>query len=288
MFFNFSTVSPDRPVICWWSGGVTSAVACWLAVQQFGTTCVKAVMLDTMNEDEDTERFRIECEELYGIPIIKIRNEEYNSIEDVWRRYNSLNVATGAICSTDLKRKTREKYQRENPYSFQVFGFEADSKEFNRAKSLAANYPESRPIFPLIYRMISKQTCIKILEQVGIRAPQVYHLGFQNNNCFKTGCVQGGIGYWQKMRIEFPEKFDKMAALEHELTDKKGSPVTMLKDQGKNGGLVFLKPHPTYPDVKDMSMMRGRPPKSMVDCNGMCGVNDMSPLDQSEINFQEE
>lgn len=27
----------------------------------------------------------------------------------------------------------------------------------------------------------------------------MYKLGFTNNNCFGTGCVQGGIGYWQKV-----------------------------------------------------------------------------------------
>lgn len=37
--------------------------------------------------------------------------------------------------------------------------------------------------------------------------------GLKNNNCFSTGCVQGGIGYWQKMEKEFPEKFNVMADL---------------------------------------------------------------------------
>ena len=96
----------------------------------------------------------------------------------------------------------------------------------------------------------------------------MYKMGFLNNNCFKTGCVQGGIGYWQKMKRDFPEKFDAMSKVEHDLTDLKGKPVTMLKDQSKRGGLVFLKPHPKYPNIKDITKMRGREPKPLFECNG--------------------
>jgi hypothetical protein len=98
-----------------------------------------------------------------------------------------------------------------------------------------------------------KKKCIEIVQDVNIEIPEMYKLGFQNNNCFNTGCVQGGIGYWQKMKKEFPEKFNVMADLEHELTDLKGEPITMLKDQSndskeaiktdKKANLVFLKRH---------------------------------------------
>ena len=61
-----------------------------------------------------------------------------------------------------------------------------------------------------------------------------------------------------------------MAMREHEITDLKGEPVTICKDQSKGGGLVFLKPHPKYPDMKDISMMKGRPPEMLIECNGFC------------------
>ena len=62
----------------------------------------------------------------------------------------------------------------------------------------------------------------------------------------------------------------------------------MLKDQGKNKGLVFLKPHPKYPDVKDITMMRGREPKPLFECNGFCGTNDLEerPKEEQDINYQ--
>lgn len=282
----FKGVSKENPVIAWWSGGITSAVACKLAIDWFGDNVV-VVMIDTRNEDDDTYRFKSDCERIYGKEIQTIRNKEYESIQQVWEKYLSLNVATGAICSTDLKRQVREQYQKKHSFSYQVFGFELEEAK-TRAKAMKKNYQKSNPIFPLIYELLSKKDCIKIVQDWGIQTPITYQLGFHNNNCFKTGCVQGGIGYWQKMQREFPDKFDAMAKMEHDLTNKKGQPVTMLKDQGKDKGLVFLKPHPTYPSMKDISMMKGREPKPLMECNGFCGVNDLSPANPTsdEINWQ--
>jgi len=85
---------------------------------------------------------------------------------------------------------------------------------------------------------------------------------------------------------EFPDKFEAMADMEHKLTDKSGYPVTMLKDQSneakaaskidKYAALVFLKPHPNYPNHKSLADMDGRPVESLVDCNGFCGLDDLN------------
>ena len=269
----FKEISKDDPVICWFSGGITSAAACKLSIDLFGKENCRCIFMDTRNEDDDTYRFLKDCEKWYGIPIESITREDIPSIQSVWRRYNGLNFAHGAICSSELKRELRKKWQSKNEYSFQIFGFDID--EPKRAKAFTMNYSEAKPFYPLLMLGWSKKMCIKYVQDSGIRVPNAYSYGFHNNNCLKTGCVQGGIGYWQKMQRDFPAKFDEMAAMEHELTDSKGSPVTMLKDQSKGGGKVFLNPHPDYPDVKDISMMKGREPKPLTDCNGFCGVNDL-------------
>ena len=79
-----------------------------------------------------------------------------------------------------------------------------------------------------------------------------------------------------------------MAKVEHELTNLKGSPVTMLKDQAKGGGLLFLKPHPDYPDIKDISQKKGREPKPLLECNGFCVTNDLYPASATyeELNLE--
>lgn len=274
-------------IICWWSGGVTSAVACWIAIGWFGKENCRVINIDTRNEDDDTYRFMKECEVWYGIPIEQISSKEYITIQSVWRKNNSLNTATGAICSSVLKREVRIEWQKENTYRYQVFGFDAD--EVKRALAMKINYADSKPIFPLLGMTLKKKDCIKIIAEQNtlfhsLRLPNPYYEGYHNNNCAKTGCVQGGIGYWQKIQRDAPDKFDTMAAMEHELTDAKGEPVTICKDQGKDKGLVFLKPHPDYPDMKDLSMMKGREPEPLMECNGYCGLDDLNKkLNENEF-----
>lgn len=280
-------------VVCWWSGGVTSAVACRIAIDLFGLDSCRMVMIDTRNEDDDTYRFKKDCEKWYGKDIEVIASDVYPTIQDVWHRFNSLNVATGAICSTNMKRLVRERWQKTNDYDYQVFGFEFEKKEFNRALSMKLNHPKSKAIFPLIMMGYDKNACMEIVKDAGIEIPMMYQLGFNNNNCFKTGCVQGGIGYWKKMKTDFPDKFEKMADLEHELTEKRGSPVTMLKDQGKeakNSGntLVFLRKHPLYPEFKCIDDMMEQKVEPLMECNGFCGINDLNPQNntQNQLNFE--
>lgn len=284
------------PNIGWWSGGVTSAVACKLMVELFGADKCRIIMIDTRNEHEDTYRFKQDCEHWYGIEIESIDgfNDKTQSIQDVWRQSNSLNVAKGAKCSSSLKRDVREKWQKWNLYDRQIFGFEFDKKEFNRANSMKMNYPKAKAYFPLLAFGYSKKDCIDIVESAGIKVPQSYHDGFGNNNCLKTGCVQGGIGYWQKMEREKPDTFDAMANMEHELTNSKGSPVTMLKDQSnsaKESGnvLVFLKPHPDYPNLKSLKDMPPCKVQPLMECNGYCGINDLNERNKTdlELNFQD-
>lgn len=287
----------EKSVICWFSGGVTSAISCWLALNFFGKECCRLISMDTKNEDDDSYRFMKDCEKWFGIEIesitminreIKTKNsiKLYTSIKDVWYKNLSLNVANGAICSSILKRDLRKLWEKENNYSYQIFGYDID--EPKRAKSFTLNYPNAKPFYPLLMLGWSKQMCIDKLNEIGIEIPNAYKLGFHNNNCLKTMCIQGGIGYWQKVEREMPDKFNDMAIVEHELTDLKGKPVTMLKDQSKGGGLVFLKPHPNYSNIKDLSMMKGREPKPLNDCNGFCGVNDLirNPT-ELELNFTE-
>ena len=282
----------EGKVIGWWSGGVTSAVTCKLCIDLYGLENVRLIFIDTFNEDDDTYRFKKDCEEWYGKEIETItrigKDKKYDKIQDVWFKYKSLNVAGGAVCSSELKRELRKEWQKENNFKHQAFGFDGD--EIRRVKSMVNNYRETaKPVFPLLMYGYNKKDCVQILMNEGLKMPRAYVLGFLNNNCLKTGCVQGGIGYWQKMQRDIPENFDKMAQVEHDLTDMKGEPVTMSKDQSKGGGLVFLKPHKDYPLMKDISMMKGREPKPLMDCNGLaCGVTDLDERNptENEINNQ--
>lgn len=314
-----------KKIICWWSGGITSAVACKTALDLFKdkNEC-RVIMIDTVNEDEDTYRFLRDCQKWYGVSIERIsaiKTErvntltgvkynpstatfidigcEFENIQDVWIKHKSLNVATGAICSTQLKRRVREKWQDVNEYDYQIFGFEFDKKECNRALGLHKNHPKAKGIYPLLMMAYDKDDCLRIVQEAGIEIPKMYQLGFRNNNCFKTGCVQGGVGYWQKMERDFPDKFEAMAEMEHKLTALRGEPVTMLKDQSNEAKkiveeteikwkqFVFLKKHTDYPELKCLADMKPQEVKPLFECNGFCGTNDLNPRieTENEINF---
>ena len=288
-------------IACWWSGGVTSAVAVKKTIELYGKENCRILFIDTKNEHDDTYRFLIDCEKWYGMPIETITGlgQKYKSIADIWREKKTLNSATGAICSSELKRKVREKYQKQNPeFIYNVFGYDLD--EAKRAKGMTMNNPKVKAIYPLMMFGLFKKDCIKIIEESGIKIPIGYYMGFLNNNCLKTGCVQGGIGYWQKWERDDIELFNRMADLEHELTDLRGFPVTMLKDQSNESKeklkidkkdksvLVFLKPHPKYSNKSliDMPQQKVEP---LIDCNGYCGTYDLEPKMKEfaqQINFQ--
>lgn len=276
---NKTPLSENGRIIAWWSGGITSAVACYIAVHRFKN--VEICFIDTKNEDPDTYRFLRDCEKyLYGRSMTVLSNPNYDNIEQVWDRYNTLTTAHGAICSTELKREVRESYQNTQTDAAQIFGFENKKKEEKRHKNMRRNYPEINCISLLLAFGYTKGDCISMVERFGIRVPAAYYMEFENNNCLETGCVKGGIGYWQKYKQVFPERFHKMALREHKYTNIEGRPVTICKDQSNEakeiGGYVpvFLEPHSDYPNVKDISMFKGRQPKSLMECHGFCNTID--------------
>jgi hypothetical protein len=40
----------------------------------------------------------------------------------------------------------------------------------------------------------------------------MYQLGFNNANCI--GCPKGGKGYWNRVRVHFPNRFEEMAQIQ--------------------------------------------------------------------------
>ena len=62
----------------------------------------------------------------------------------------------------------------------------------------------------------------------------MYRLGYLNNNCI--GCPKGGMGYWNKIRRDFPETFERMANLERDIG------ATVLRSKGESLYLDELDP----------------------------------------------
>jgi len=205
----------EKKVIAWFSCGVTSAVACKLAIKKYGKSNVALAYMVIDSAHEDNERFLRESEEWYGMQIERIRSAKYKDQFDVIRKTKYVNGAGGARCTLELKKKVRYEFEKQHPGAIQIFGFEFSKKEINRAIRFSEQYPGANPEYPLIDNKVNKVKCAGLLLRQGIKLPVMYDLGFYNNNCI--GCVKGGAGYWNHIRKHFPDIFKKMSKMEREV-----------------------------------------------------------------------
>jgi len=253
--------------VAWFSGGAASAVACLFALQE-DPEC-EIVFLDTRNEHEDLYRFMGDCEKWYGKKIERIADGR--TPIDIWRKEKLfIMVGVGAQCSNRLKRRVRETIQVGRGWRYHAFGF--DVSETRRARNMLRGNGELNPTFPLIERKYDKAACLRHISRAGIELPASYRLGFNNNNCLKTGCPQGGVGYWKHFSSVFPTEFAAMVDLEREISHEVGSPRTILRN-------AFLAHNEEFPTHKNLTQLRGKHIKPLEDCNGFCGIDD--PMDNN-------
>lgn len=196
-----------KRLVCWWSAGVTSAVAAALALRTMDADEKVIAYCASVERDEhpDNARFLADCERWYQQPILRLYADGYSGVEDVWEQRQYVAGIAGAPCTTFLKKKVRNKFQRIG--DAQVFGF--DAGEPHRAARFQKNNPDIDARFPLIERGLTHADCIACLAEGGIELPTMYKMGYLNNNCI--GCVKGGSGYWNKIRRDFPEVFARRA-----------------------------------------------------------------------------
>lgn len=195
------------------SGGVTSAVACKIAQNLYED--VQPYFIETGSHHSDMPRFIKDCEKWYGVRVKVLQDKRFTDHMDLCEKLKVVNFISGAECSRTLKKRVRQKFQKTTEFDGQIFGFEFEKKQINRAIRFEEQNPETKPLFPLIEKQLTKANCMEILIREGIELPTMYKLGYSNNNCI--GCVKGGMGYWNNIRIDFPEKFDRMAKIERKL-----------------------------------------------------------------------
>jgi hypothetical protein len=205
-------------IVAWWSAGITSAVACKMALEMYGNVKLYYIKIDTSHPDN--KRFKTDCEKWYGCKIETLQSKVFKDQFEVIEKTGGVNGPTGARCTLELKKQVRFDFEKMNEINLfndygilnQVWGFEFDKEQINRAIRFGQQYPYTNPLFPLIEKGLSKNECAGMLLNQGIALPKMYELGYTNNNCI--GCVKGGMAYWNKIRIDFPEEFNKMAKAE--------------------------------------------------------------------------
>ena len=120
----------------------------------------------------------------------------------------------GAPCTKFLKKEVRKKWEAQNfDHHTYVWGYDLNEKR--RADRLVNTMTDYDHEFPLIENGFTKEDCHALAKELGLKRPVMYDLGYPNNNC--VGCVKGGMGYWNKIRVDFPEVFERRARQEREI-----------------------------------------------------------------------
>ena len=195
-------------IVSWFSAGVSSFIATYIERENID----KILYTHIEDQHEDTMRFLKDCEKALGKEI-EILQSQYNNVENVVKTFRFINSPYGAKCTQILKKRVRKEWEQGKKDLTYIWGY--DLSEKHRSERLLEAMPEFNHKFPLIERGFSKEDCHGILRELGIKRPLMYELGYRNNNCI--GCVKGGMGYWNRIRKDFPEVFEARAKLEREI-----------------------------------------------------------------------
>ena len=251
-----TTQNMSKPIIAvWFSCGAASAVAAKKTIEKYGDThTIRIINNPVAEEHEDNRRFLSDVEKWLGIEIESAINPKFpdTSCETVWEKRRYMAGIAGAPCTMELKKAARQEWEKNNHHDFIVLGFTAEEKHRQDRFSLMER---SNDIPVLIDEGISKADCYQIIQEAGIRLPEIYYLGYPNANCI--GCVKASSPtYWNHVRKMHPEIFQRRAEQSRDI----GARLVTVK--GERLFLDELDPQAT-----------GRPMKNMeVECGIFCGL----------------
>lgn len=206
---------PGR-LVCWFSCGAASAVATNLAItenRKLAEPRETHVMRCRIDEEHpDNDRFAAACSAWFNHPIEELASYKYGtSIFNVFEKRRYISGVHGAPCTVELKKKLAKAYRRQGDRD--VYGFSVE--ELARIDRLIDANNLIDLWCPLVDSGLTHEDCIAIIRRAGIELPEMYRLGYNHNNCI--GCVKAGMGYWNKIRVDFPAAFERMSKLERKL-----------------------------------------------------------------------
>jgi hypothetical protein len=179
-----------------WVDGVNSAVAGHLALMEDPNVLIAHCNLGA-SVHKDSHRFIDDIEGWYGKPIIRLKSERYDTIDEVFEHRNYLSGVNGAPCTGEMKFIPRMNFQL--PSDTHLWGYTADKVDTKRFANMLKNYPLLKQRAPLIEMGLKKADTHAILKQHGIKRPWVYEIGMPNGNC--PGCVKAtSPNYWALIR----------------------------------------------------------------------------------------
>jgi hypothetical protein len=183
------------------SSGLGSAFAWKIICDRYGTENVTGVFTDVNGEHPDNYRFLAEIQYHLGSRLVKITNDG-RTIWDVMIENRFLANTRIDLCSRILKREAGLDWlkQHADPADT-IFYLGIDWTEVHRLDRAQPRWAEDgwtvrapmcEPPYP------GKAEAQAWLDEVGIRRPALYDMGFSHANC-GGGCVKAGIRDFKKL-----------------------------------------------------------------------------------------
>jgi hypothetical protein len=209
--------------VSWFSTGASSFIATYLLLDEID----EIIYIHIDDQHEDSMRYLKDCEKILDREI-KVMQSEFKDVDNTCRYHAFVSSAYGAKCTEVLKKKVRIRweYDQQDDLCY-VWGFDCD--ESHRADRLLNAMPKWKHRFPLIEKQLLKEDVHGMCAEMGLKRPVMYDMGYNNNNCI--GCIKGGMGYWNKIRLDFPDVFKLRSEMEREIGH------SCLR---KDGEMVFL------------------------------------------------
>ena len=203
----------QKLTVCWISAGVSSFVAGWLKRDSID----EWIYIDIDDQHEDSIRFIKDCEKVLGKKIQIVKSKEYRCVEDCLLTADMIKLSSGfAPCTSWLKIRVRKEWEEAHKEYDLTYVWGYDFSESNRAARMVEHNPQASHLFPLIDKYLRKEDVHGYFDNnFSFARPKMYDMGYPNNNCI--GCIKGAMGYWNKIRVDFPEVFARRAEMERVL-----------------------------------------------------------------------
>lgn len=237
------------------SCGAASAVAAKLTTARYAQSESEVVNAFVSEEHEDNRRFCTDVERWIGRKITVLREVKHGaSAYAILRKSRYTKGLYGAPCSRVLKRELLDAWSR--PDDIPILGYTIEEQD--RADNFLDQFPTAK--FPLIEAGLDKASCLALIGDAGITLPIMYRMGYNNANC--VGCVKGGAGYWNKIRVDFPDRFEEMAQIEEMI----GPSAYLMRD--RDTGVRF--------SLRQLDPKAGRHEMPEISCGFACeGIREI-------------
>lgn len=205
------------------SGGLGSFIELKLTIDEFGEKNTTALFADVRMEDPDLYRFLHETLNHFrcSYTIISEGRNPWELFTDI----KFLGDTKADPCSQILKRNLIKQHILKNyDRDTIIVHLGIDYTEKHRLESAIARTSEFTYTSLQVERkmMLTPDEKIKFSENLGIKPPILYSMGFSHNNCGGF-CIKAGLGQFKTLYEKLPDRYEWHVQKEKEL--RKAAPT---------------------------------------------------------------